>query len=120
LNNYKDVRNKNKDLNCKYCSKACNKYGLKNHEIYCKLNPNPNFISRVGANNPHYGKKGSNHYIKAASEGREIVMSEETRYKLGDGNRNKIWTTEEKDNHKIVMAKTASNLQIFLSKTYKS
>lgn len=47
-------------FNCQYCGKACNKFGLKNHETYC--NANPNKKSRKGKNNPSFGKKGGNQY----------------------------------------------------------
>lgn len=34
------LKNKGVEVACKYCGKLCKLYGLKNHENYCKENPN--------------------------------------------------------------------------------
>lgn len=62
-------------MECKYCLKECNKYGLKNHEIYCLLNPERK--DKSGKNNPMYGKSSnaSNQYIKARELGISINIT---------------------------------------------
>jgi|LakMenE18May11ns_1017448.scaffolds.fasta_scaffold9945298_2 hypothetical protein len=63
--------------NCRYCGNEFNIYGLKNHEVYCELNPNRK--TRAGSDNPNYGKvgkKGKNQYSNGSK------MSEETRDKI--------------------------------------
>jgi hypothetical protein len=65
-------------MNCRYCNENKNIYGLKNHELYCKLNPERR--SKTGENNPMFGKSGksgSNQYIKAKKDGRTISISDE-------------------------------------------
>ena len=59
---------------CKYCKKEFKIYGLKNHEIYCELNPNRK--TKAGSDNPNYGKVGKNQYSNGSK------MSEETKDKL--------------------------------------
>ena len=34
------LKNKGKEVACQYCGKICKLYGVKNHEKYCKENPN--------------------------------------------------------------------------------
>lgn len=64
-------------LVCQYCSKECkSKNSHTNHERTC-----PSNIDRIYKNGM-LGKKGSNHWLKARSEGTEYVLSEETRQKM--------------------------------------
>lgn len=60
--------------NCKYCGEQRSKFGLKNHERLCKLNPNRSDVS--GENNPMFGKRGSNQFKDG------FFISDETRKKL--------------------------------------
>ena len=82
---------------CQYCEKECkNSNSLKNHERLCKLNPNKQVPGWTIHNN-NKNAKHSNRFIKAKEEGREIVVSEETRKKLGQTFKNKHHTTEVKN-----------------------
>ncbi len=60
-------------MNCEYCGKELNSKGL-SHKKFCKKNPNR--LDRSGSNNPHYSKKGHNHYTYGAE------MSDETKKKM--------------------------------------
>ena len=83
-------------LKCKYCKKECkNKNSLTQHEIRCKLNPNRIDLSYISSGHS-LGHKGGNQFTKAKEEGREIIISEETRKKLGNYWRGKSHTEEEK------------------------
>jgi very-short-patch-repair endonuclease len=70
---------------CKYCNKECkNKNSLINNERLCKSNPN-----KKETNFKDYNKKlslglikGTNHFIKAKSNGKTIIVSKETREKF--------------------------------------
>jgi hypothetical protein len=66
-------------MNCRYCNDEKNIYGLKNHERYCKLNPDRKDYD--SSRNPMKGRKGSNQYIKAKKEGREKPLRSEESYK---------------------------------------
>ena len=84
-------------MNCRYCNENKNIYGLKNHELYCKLNPERR--SKTGENNPMFGKSGksgSNQYIKAKKEGRTISISDETRSKLSKTSAGRKMSDEQK------------------------
>lgn len=85
-------------MNCKYCNAEKHIYGLKNHEMYCKLNPDRK--DKSGKNNPMFGKSGissSNQFIKAKKEGKEIQISELTRSKISEGMRGKKLSAEQKE-----------------------
>lgn len=74
--------------NCKYCGKEC-KY-LIQHEIRCSKNPNkltPVYLLR---------SKNSNQFTKAKEEGREIIVSDETRKKCGETFKGKHHSEETK------------------------
>lgn len=59
---------------CQYCGKLCkNSNSLRNHERLCKQNPK--YTSLAGENNPHFGKKGSNQFIKARELGLPVPIS---------------------------------------------
>lgn len=81
---------------CQYCGKECkNSNSLKNHERLCKLNPNREISNWVNYNNDKNAKH-SNRYIKAKEEGKIIEISEELKYKFGNGFRNKHHSDETK------------------------
>ena len=81
---------------CQYCGKEYkNKKALVQHEIRCKLNPNKIDLSYIKSGHSK-GHKGGNQFTKAKEEGREIIISEETRKKLGNYWKGKKHTKEEK------------------------
>lgn len=84
---------------CKYCGKKIgNKGALVGHENVCKLNPNKiSYPNRKGNGGKSANHIASNQYIKAKNEGREIHISDETRFKIGIGWRNKHLTNEMKE-----------------------
>jgi very-short-patch-repair endonuclease len=59
---------------CQYCGKLCkNNNSQRNHERLCKDNPNRDSFS--GFDNPHFGRKGSNQFIKARKLGLPVPIS---------------------------------------------
>lgn len=95
-------------MECKYCNKFCkNGNSLRNHERLCKLNSNRQILnSNFNKYNDEIrdGKRApSNQYIKAKLDGRKIIVSTETRYKLGNGNRGRVFSSEQIENLKISM-----------------
>jgi len=111
-------------MNCKYCNKLCkNNNSLAQHQIRCKENPNAisfvttNLVDHV--NKIRSGeKKGENHFTKSKRLGLPIpIVSEETRKKIGDRNKNIIWTKEKRENHSKSMIKaTINNPESYSSK----
>ena len=80
-------------LICKYCNKECkNDNSLRNHERLCKSNPDRQ-STIVETDDFKLNHKRSNGAIKAKSEGRELVISAETRKKISDSvlSRSKEW-----------------------------
>lgn len=91
-------------MQCQFCGKECkNSRSLRQHEIRCKENPNRLDIS--GKNHPHFGKSGGNQHTKARREGRDYVVSEETRKKLSVANSGygHLHTEEYKKRHSDIM-----------------
>lgn len=89
---------------CKFCGKLCkNKNSLAQHERLCKLNPDRKIRDMSGKNNPRFGRKGTNQFIKATNEGREIVVSKETREKLSNAGKGFVWSVSRKLQHSQVM-----------------
>lgn len=81
---------------CKFCKKECkNKNSLRNHERLCPSNPNRNYTNGMK------GKKGSNQFIKAKEEGREIIVSEDTRKKHSDNIKNRSVEWHKENGKKI-------------------
>lgn len=83
-------------LNCKYCNKECkNINSLIQHEIRCKDNPNRK-LSRLSPicmkGHPSYG----NQFTKAKLEGKEYIVSDETKLKLSKANKGRKWSDEDK------------------------
>lgn len=97
-------------MGCRYCDKICkNDNSLRNHERLCKLNPDrqilkSNFIE-YNKKKQELGMSGTNQFIKAKKEGRVVVVSEETRKKLGKINKGKQLTESHKNKLKIAMRK---------------
>ena len=77
---------------CKFCERQLSKSaGLTLHEKACDLNP-----QKI---------KGSNQF----SHGRTHVVSDETRKKLGDANRRRIWSPEQREKLSKSMRLAAQN-----------
>jgi len=97
-------------MECRYCDKICkNDNSLRNHERLCKLNPDrqilkSNFIE-YNKKKQELGMSGTNQFIKAKKEGRVVVVSEQTRKKLGKINKGKQLTESHKNKLKIAMRK---------------
>ena len=71
---------------CQYCKEIKNIYGLKNHELYCNMNPDKR--NKSGENNPMFGRKGSNQYEYAKRTGSNVpAMSDLTKEKISDRNK---------------------------------
>ena len=94
-------------MNCRYCNESKNIYGLKNHELYCKMNPDRR--SKTGENNPRFGKIGSNQHIKARDEGKTILVSNETRKKLSDSMKGRKMSDEQRIKLSCSMKKAVLN-----------
>lgn len=68
---------------CQYCfNEKKNSNSLRNHERLCKFNPNRQ--STPFMDGKQIGHIGTNQFIKAAAEGRTIIVSDKTRQKLAD------------------------------------
>lgn len=82
---------------CKYCGKECkNKNSLAQHEIRCKHNPNKLDMSYIKPGHSK-GHKGTNQFIKAKQLGiAEPIVTDETKYKLGNAWRGKQLPSEMK------------------------
>lgn len=93
---------------CKYCGKEYTKYGIHNHEIHCHLNPN-----RIPGKSNFWAhpetRKNSNQYIKAKKENKQIIISDETRYKLGSSFRGKHHSLETKQKIKESIKQNINN-----------
>lgn len=95
------------DFICPFCEKVCkNKNSVVQHQIRCKSNPNAIKVT------PSYGmrgKTGSNQFIKAASEGRSITVSDETRKKISDASKLQEWCDERRKKHSESMRQAVMN-----------
>lgn len=103
-------------MECKFCNKECiNGNSLRNHERLCKLNPNhqiikSNFIIyNEKLKNGVIIKENKNQYVKAKLEGREIVISDETRKKLSENNKGNKLNEEQKLRHREAMKRAVLN-----------
>jgi len=75
---------------CNHCGKECkNANSFKNHVRCCPKNPNRKYT------NNKIGKKGGNQHTKGTAK----PITEETRNKLAEASRKKIWTKEMRDKH---------------------
>ena len=76
-------------LTCSFCSKtAKNLNSHKQHVLRCPSNPDRRY------KNGMLGKKGSNQYLKAKSEGREYILSDEARQNLSAGLKGRVVSLE--------------------------
>lgn len=84
-------------MECKFCKKQLKTKGF-SHQSYCFMNPNRKIVDKSGEKNPMYGKKGkgSNQFIQASKEGKEIRVSEETRKKISKVHKGRKLTEEHK------------------------
>jgi hypothetical protein len=83
-------------LFCKYCNKECkNGNSLRNHERLCKSNPDRQ-STVVETDDFKLNHKRSNGAIKAKLEGRELLVSDETRKKISNHvlSRSSEWNKE--------------------------
>lgn len=91
------------DLFCIYCGKQCkNLNSLKNHERLCKENPDrqilvSNFIKWNEYRAGKHLQKMSNQYIKAKETGDIYLVSDETRKKLSDAAKERVYTKEHRE-----------------------
>lgn len=87
------------NMKCKYCGKECkNQNSLVQHEIRCKQNPNKidlTYLSNRDYSNFNWNP--SNQFIKAKQENKIFIVSDETKYKLGNSWRGKKHSTFEKE-----------------------
>lgn len=91
-------------MNCRYCHNDINIYGLKNHERFCKVNPNREEYD--SSRNPMKGRRGSNQFLKAKLEGRDRPeVSELTRRKISVATSRTRWNDEQKKEHSNRMRK---------------
>lgn len=102
-------------MNCKFCEKVCkNDNSLRNHERLCKKNPNKqelinNFIE-YNKKRKDLNIKGVNQYTKAKELGLpKPIISDETRKKISESSKNRIWTEEQKRKHSDSMKKAVEN-----------
>ena len=102
-------------MNCKFCEKPCkNDNSLRNHERLCKKNPNKqeavsNFIE-YNKKRKYLNIKGSNHYTKAKELGLpKPLISEETRKKISETSKNRVWTEEQKRKHSESMKRAVKS-----------
>jgi len=93
---------------CPYCTKSYKTINaLRSHKGYCKSNPNSvehPAKRRIGKNNPMYGKKGCNQYIKHGDE-----MSQETKEKISKSLTGSKWSEKRKNDHSKVMSEIVKN-----------
>jgi hypothetical protein len=99
-------------MECVYCNKLCkNDNSLRNHQRLCKLNPNRQILpSNLNLNG--WREKVSmglamvsNQHTKAKERGEVVVVSEETKRKIGNAVRGRQMPIEEIERRKIAMKK---------------
>lgn len=79
------------------------------HEIRCEKNPNririvSNFKSyNEKIKNGELTKKDTNQFVKAKNEGKRIIISNETKQKISEKAKQKVWSKERKDAHSKIM-----------------
>lgn len=103
-------------MDCSYCKRTINNVGsLKAHEKYCKLNPNreekpSNFILyNKKIKSGELTKQYTNQHVKAKELGYKLPISESTRLKISNANKNRLWTTEQKLKHSTTMRNAVKN-----------
>jgi len=98
-------------MNCVYCDKKIENPGsLKIHENGCKSNPNrkirisnfKNYNEKI--KNGEIKKNNTNQFIKAKNLGLlKPEVSIETRNKISDRGKKRVWSEENKKKHSIIM-----------------
>lgn len=89
-------------MKCGFCDKLLKTpISKKQHEIRCKSNPDAiKVIPSYGMK----GKKGGNQFTKAKEFGLpKPKVTDETKKKISESNKNIIWTEERKSKHSIAM-----------------
>lgn len=87
------IRKNNKNNDCRFCGINCRKKELPKHEIWCKENPNLEYVKEFYAS----GKKNPNQYIKAKMLGLpKPEMTEEQRQKISRAGSNQVWSDERR------------------------
>lgn len=94
-------------MNCSYCKIDFNVYGLKNHELYCMMNPHRK--SREKDNNPMFGRTGANQHTNARRNGGKIGTSSETRKKISESLKGRKMTDHQKLNLSNSMKRAVLN-----------
>jgi hypothetical protein len=96
-------------MNCKFCEKVCkNDNSLRNHERLCHKNPDrqiivSNFIE-FNKKRKEQNIKGTNHFVKSKQLGLPIpLMSDETKKKISEALKNRVWTEEQRKQHSEAM-----------------
>jgi hypothetical protein len=96
-------------MNCKFCEKVCKNYNsLRNHQRLCHKNPDrqimvSNFIE-FNKKRKEQNIKGTNHFVKSKQLGLPIpLMSDETKKKISESLKNRVWTEEQRKQHSEVM-----------------
>lgn len=99
--------------NCQFCNKFCkNLNSLRNHERLCRNNPNrakiTDYITQESRQKALKAKRNrgtiSNGAIKARQDGREYIVSQETREKLREsGLKQGPWSEEKRKRHSDIM-----------------
>jgi hypothetical protein len=96
-------------MNCRFCEKICkNDNSLRNHERLCHKNPDrqiivSNFIE-FNKKRKEQNIKGTNHFVKSKQLGLPIpLMSDETKKKISEALKNRVWTEEQRKQHSEVM-----------------
>ena len=98
-------------MECKFCGKVCiNDNGLRNHERLCKSNPNRQILKSNFINFNDKKKlgliKGKNQFIKAEELGLpKPIVTEDTRKKISDKSKSRIYSEEQRKKHSISMKK---------------
>ena len=81
-------------LYCIFCNKTCtSKNSHTNHQRCCPANPNRKYVSNK------LGKKGGNQFTKGTAK----PITDETRKKLSEAAKRKIWTDERRNKHSDAM-----------------
>jgi hypothetical protein len=102
-------------MNCRFCEKICkNDNSLRNHERLCNKNPDRTVIV---SNFFEYNKKrkklvikGTNQFVKSKELGLPLpIVSEETRKKISEASKKRVWTEEQRKKHSESMKMAVKN-----------
>jgi hypothetical protein len=96
-------------MNCRFCEKICkNDNSLRNHERLCHKNPDKQIIVsnliEFNKKRKEQNIKGTNHFVKSKQLGLPIpLMSDETKKKISEALKNRVWTEEQRKQHSEAM-----------------